>query len=403
LKKFEMYQALNIMKRLLYKGGLILILFTFLGSNWCFAQEKDDSTRATSNVAGAEYPRIYPDLRIKFRINAPEAKQAQIQIVSKKYDMMRGADGYWTVTTEPQVPGFHYYSLIIDGVTVADPASDSFFGMGRMASGIEIPSKGEDFYDPKDVPHGEIRSTWYFSKVTGKWRQCFVYTPPGYDTKQSAKYPVLYLQPGFGEDQRGWVIQGKVNFILDNLIAAGKAKPMLAVMDNQFSALKPGEAPLALGGPRTPGVARNFGSYGATFTEVLFTDLIPMIESKYRALSGRDNRAMAGLSMGGMQTFLTTLPHLDKFAYIGGFSPGLPQAAIDEIYKDPAAFNKKVKLLWIGTGTVERDGNPNILRLHEALDKAGIKNTYYESPGTAHEWLTWRRDLNEFAPKLFRN
>jgi enterochelin esterase-like enzyme len=179
---------------------------------------------------------------------------------------------------------------------------------------------------------------------------------------------------------------------------------MLVVMDNQFSALKPGEAPLSFGGRRPGGGGRpDFGTYGATFTEVMFAELIPMVESSYRALSGRENRAMAGLSMGGMQTFLTTLPHLDQFAYIGGFSPGLPQVEIDKIYKDPEGFNKQVKLLWIGTGTVERDSNPNILRLHEALDKAGIKHVYYESPGTAHEWLTWRRSLNEFAPRLFQN
>jgi enterochelin esterase family protein len=175
-------------------------------------------------------------------------------------------------------------------------------------------------------------------------------------------------------------------------------------MDNQFSALKPGEKPLSFGGRRGgAGPRPDFGNYGATFTEVMLTELIPMVESNYRALSGRENRAMAGLSMGGMQTFLTTLKHLDQFAYIGGFSPGLPQAEIDKIYQDVDGFNQQVKLLWIGTGTVERAGNPNILRLHEALTKAGIKHIYYESPGTAHEWLTWRRDLNDFAPRLFNN
>jgi enterochelin esterase family protein len=208
---------------------------------------------------------------------------------------------------------------------------------------------------------------------------------------------------------------GKADLILDNLIAEKKAKPMIAVTDNQFTALKPGEAPLVLGGRGAArggrgegaggggaGGGRKMGTYGITFTEVMFTDLIPMIESAFRGLPGREQRAMAGLSMGGMQTFITTLPHLDRFAYIGGFSPGLPQAQIETISKDPAAFNKQVKVLFLGTGTVERDSNPNILRLHESLDKAGVKHVYFESDGAAHEWLTWRRDLHEFAPLLFR-
>ena len=358
---------------------------------------------ASSNITGQQYPRIDSDLRATFQLRAPEAQKVRLHL-GKDYDMERGTNGVWSVTTPPQVPGFHYYWFILDGVNVCDPASETFFGVGRQCSGLEMPSKGEDFYEVKTVLHGEVRSKLYYSKITGAWRRCFVYTPPGYDTNPTERYPVLYLQPGFGEDERGWGTQGRVNLILDNLIAAKKAKPMLVVMDNQFSALKPGEAPLSFGGRRPGGGGRpDFGSYGATFTQVMLGELIPAIESSYRALSSREHRAMAGLSMGGMQTFLTTLPHLDQFAYIGGFSPGLPQAEIDKIYKDPEGFNKRVKLLWIGTGTVERDSNPNILRLHEALDKAGINHVYFESPGTAHEWLTWRGSLNDFAPRLFQD
>jgi enterochelin esterase-like enzyme len=364
----------------------------------------DAPKSASSNVPGQQYPQIDSELHGTFRVSASNAQNVVVKIASYgNLDLVKDSNGVWSATTtKPMVPGFHYYSIVIDGMTTADPASESFFGMGRMASGIEVPSKGEDFYDPKDVPHGEVRSTWYYSKITGHWRRCFVYTPPEYDNS-TTRYPVLYLQPGFGEDERGWATQGRVNFILDNLISSGKAKPMLVVMDNQFSALKPGEAPFSFGGRRGGGPRPDMGNYGATFTEVMLTELIPWIESKYKALSGRENRAMAGLSMGGMQTFLTTLSHLDQFAYIGGFSPGLPQAQIDKIYKDPDGFNQQMKLLWIGTGTVERDSNPNILRLHEALDKAGIKHIYFESAGTAHEWLTWRRDLNDFAPRLFNN
>ncbi len=390
------------MKTALQAALVLVLVSTQLGVAQN-TRDEDSGVPASSNIPGAEYPKIHADLRASFRLKAPDAQKVRLHL-DKDYDLERDTNGVWSVTTTPQVPGFHYYWFVLDGVNVCDPGSETFFGVGRQSSGLEVPSKGEDFYNAKDVPHGEVRSKWYFSKITSKWRRCFVYTPPDYDSNQTARYPVLYLQPGFGEDERGWVLQGRVSFILDNLIATGAAKPMLVVMDNQFSALKPGEVPFSFGGRRSePGSRPNFGTYGASFTELMLTELIPMIESNYRALSGKENRAMAGLSMGGMQTLLTTLSHLDQFAYIGGFSPGLPQTEIDKIYKDPNGFNAQVKLLWIGTGTVERDHNPNILRLHESLEKAGIKHVYFESPGTAHEWLTWRRDLNDFAPRLFKD
>jgi len=364
---------------------------------------------ASTNVIAAQFPCITPDRRVMLRIKAPDAQHVQALIggggaQTPMMDLSKQPDGYWSLTTPPIVEGFHYYSFYVDGVQTNDPGSKTYFGEMRWISGIEIPSPApsDSFYQIHDVPHGEVRSVLYFSKAVGKWRRCMVYTPPDYDQSQK-RYPVLYLLPGYGEDETGWFSQGRGNIILDNLIAEKKAVPMLVVSDDQFTALKPGEAPLVFSGRPRNGRRPNFGTYGQTFTEVMLNDLIPFIQSHYRALSGRDDRAIAGLSMGGMQTFLTALPHLDKFAYIGGFSPGVPQASFDALYKDPAAFNRQVKLLWLGTGTVEKAHNPNIFVLHEALDKAGIKNAYYESPGTAHEWLTWRRDLNEFAPRLFRN
>jgi enterochelin esterase family protein len=347
---------------------------------------------------------------VALRIKAPDAQKVQAMIggggaQTAKMDLTKDADGFWTITTPPIVEGFHYYFIYVDGVEVPDPGSQTFFGTARWISGIEIPSPvaSDSFYEIKDVPHGDVRSILYFSKVTGKWRRAVVYTPPDYAAQTQKKYPVLYIMPGYGEDESGWFTQGRGNIILDNLIAEKKAVPMVIVTEDQFTALKPGEAPLVLGGRRPGGARPSFGTYGQTFTEVMFNDLIPFMESHYRILPGRENRGMAGLSMGGMQTFLTALPHLDKFAYIGGFSPGVPQAAFDDsAIKDPAGFNKQVKLLWLGTGTVEKANNPNIFVLHQALEKAGVKNSYYESPGTAHEWLTWRRDLNEFAPMLFR-
>ena len=370
----------------------------------------DACVPASTNILAARYPCIYPDRRVMLRINAPGAQKVQTVIggggaQTPRMDLTKDADGFWTITTPPIVEGFHYYFIYLDGTEVPDPGSQTFFGTARWMSGIEVPSPvpSDSFYEVKDVPHGDVRSVLYFSKVTGRWRRCFVYTPPGYDTQTQKKYPILYIMPGYGEDETGWFTQGRGNIILDNLLAEEKAVPMVVVTDDQFTALKPGEEPLVLGG-RRPGAQRpNFGNYGKTYTEVLLNDLIPFMESHYRILPGRENRAMAGLSMGGMQTFVTTLPNLDKFAYIGGFSPGVPQALFDQgPLKDSAAFNKQVKLLWLGTGTVEKANNPNIYVLHEALDKAGVKNTYYESNGTAHEWLTWRRDLNQFAPLLFR-
>jgi enterochelin esterase family protein len=382
----------------------------------CWGQAADDCKPSTLNIPGAQYPCVYPDNRVAFRGTAPDAQKVQVRL-GGTHDMTRNADGTWSVTIPPQVVGFHYYALLVDGAQVADPATYTFFGSGWLNSGIEIPeATGGEYYQAQNVPHGTTRLQWYFSKVTGKWRRCFVYTPPGYDTTKT-RYPVLYLLHGWGEDETGWHIQGHAGFILDNLIAAKKAKPMLIVMDN-LNAVKPGgDESLFLArwlrGP-VQGPPRGrpaFGpDFGATFTEMMLTDLIPMIERTYRVLPGRENRAMAGLSMGGAQTFTTALANLDKFAYIGGFSgssagPGREGGSFDiktasgGVYADPAAFNKKVKVLFLGIGSEE---GPRTKNYSDALTKAGIHNVYFESPGTAHEWLTWRRCLNDFAPRLFR-
>ena len=393
-----------------------------LSCGWCWGQAADDCKPSTLNIPGAQYPCVYSDGRATFRLAAPDAKSVQVRL-GRPYDMTRGADGMWSVTIPAQVVGFHYYTMVVDGVTVADPASKAFFGSGWENSGIEIPEQGVDYYSAKDVLHGEVRQRWYFSKVTGKWRRSYVYTPPDYDNNPKARYPVLYLLHGWGEDEQGWQVQGHVDFIMDNLIAAKKAKPMLIVMDN-LNAVKPGEDAslfaargLVAGagsegarGGRAAAPAGRGGrfpaNFGATFTEMMLTDLIPMIERTYRVLPGRENRAMAGLSMGGMQTFTTALANLDKFAYIGGFSGSSgarggfdPKTSSNGVFADSAAFNKKVKVLFLGIGSVEGSGTKDF---SEALTKAGIKNVYFESAGTAHEWLTWRRCMNEFAPLLFK-
>ncbi len=394
------------------KLKLLILAFTpVLAARLCFAQQSsgDDAKPASSNVPGQNYPRIHPDLSVDFRPRAPDAQKVRLHL-DKDYDLQRGSNGVWTVTTTPQVPGFHYYWFIVDGVNVSDPASETFFGVGREYSGIEIPSAGEDFYDAKNVPHGEIREHLYFSKTTGAWRRIFVYTPPGYDASKS-RYPVLYLQHGGGEDERAWPNQGRVNLIMDNLIAGKKAKPMIIVME-KGAATKAGEQPQNF---RPPGGGTNRPAGGLNFVgaldDVFIKDLIPMIDSTYRTKADREDRAMAGLSMGGMQTFAITLKHLDKFAWIGGFSgagggfggPVDLKTANHGAMADPATFNKKVHLLWLGVGTAEPDFmRASVLNYRDALEKAGIKVVFYESPGTAHEWLTWRRDLKQFTPLLFR-
>jgi enterochelin esterase-like enzyme len=378
------------------------LFLAMLAAGLCLGQAADESTPASTNVMNAEYPRIHPDLRATFRLKAPDAHKVQVLIGHGKYDMTRAGDGLWYVTTPPLVPGFHYYSFDVDGANVSDPSSHTFYGTGRDASGIEVPEKGVDFYQPKNVPHGEVRIRWYLSKVTGAWRRCFVYTPPDYDTNLRARYPVLYLQHGMGEDETGWIFQGRANFILDNLIAAGKAKPMIVVMDNGYARRAGNPQPARAGGPPDIG----------GFEDLMLNDVIPMIDSTYRTLTDREHRAMAGLSMGGNQTCQLTLRHLDKFAWIGAFSGtgnGLSTAPIDPktfiggVFADGKAFNARVRLLWVGMGTEEPNPFPGAIgAFRKMLDQAGVKYVYFESPGTSHEWLTWRRDLNDFAPRLFR-
>ena len=384
------------MKKILALAILISV------TNWVTATP--DSAPATSNVGNAEYPRIAPDLRVTFRLKAPNAKLVQLRggagLVKDAINLVRGDDGVWSATTPPAVPGFHYYWFVVDGLNVNDPSSYTYFGWGRETSGIEVPEPGVDFYDAKDgLPHGEVRARWYHSKITGKWRRANVYTPPGYDQGSDARYPVLYLLHGAGENERGWIEQGRANFILDNLIASGQATPMIVVVDTGY-AVRP-----ARGEPLTPS-AQTPGPTSA-FDDVMIQELMPMIDSSYRTKADRLHRAMAGLSMGSMQTLQVTLKHLDQFAWIGAMS-GPPRqgfevkTAYDGVFSDPAAFNEKVKLFWLGAGTAETQIHQSTMAMHDALNKAGIKNVFFSSPGTDHEWQTWRRSLHDLVPRLFR-
>ncbi|MGB9746469.1 MAG: alpha/beta hydrolase-fold protein [Bacteroidales bacterium] len=361
-------------------------------------QSISEARPAVSNVRGADYPKVTPDRRVLFRINAPDVGKLQVKL-NKTYDMVKDENGVWTLTTDQQVPGFHYYFLLIDGFQVSDPASEGFYGWQRMSGGIEIPEEGTDFYYLKDVPHGDLRSKWYFSSVTSSWRRCYVYCPPDYDKSLRKKYPVLYLQHGSGEDERSWGVQGKADIIMDNLLAQGKTVPMLIVMDQGYAVKAgPTQSHSAQGGHQQSG--------NSAFEEVVINDLIPFIDKNFRTLPSRDKRAIAGLSMGARQALQIATNNPDKFAWVGLFSGGgriTPETDLTKIYNgafaDTEKFNKTYKLLWLGVGTEE---NMGVRNFHETLTKTGINHIYYESPGTEHEWQTWRRCLHEFAILLFR-
>jgi enterochelin esterase-like enzyme len=362
---------------------------------------------APSNINQSAYPRVLPDNRVVFQVQAPNAGQVQVNL-GRMYDMQKDGTGLWTVTTGPQDPGFHYYSLVIDGVSVSDPASESFYGTGRWSSAIEMPEAGVDFYSVKDVPHGDIRSKQYFSKVTNSWRRLYVYTPPGYDKDLQRKYPVLYIQHGGGEDETGWAVQGKTDIILDNLIAAGKAKPMLVVIAN-------GNVP-------GPGGARGGYSSAAMkgFADELLNNIVPFIEGNCRVLANAGNRALAGLSMGGGQTFFVGLGNKDKFDSLGIFSTGLfggigrgpagpgPTAGgafnaeeqMPGLLSNAQSFNEALKVLYISVGEQDPRLEPTKKAVAD-LRSHGLNVEFASFPG-GHEWQVWRKSLHDFAQRIFK-
>ena len=348
-------------------------------------------TPAPSNVRRAKYPQILPDGRAIFRVNAPDAQKVQLDL-ARKYDMARNNEGVWEVTTDSLTEGFHYYSLLIDGMAVADPASETFYGMGRMASGIEVPFKGDGYYAAKDVPHGEISIKRYYSTVSNKWRQFYIYTPPGYDTSINEKYPVLYILHGGGEDERGWATQGKTDLILDNLIAEKKAKPMIIVMpDGNVDAQGFGDMTLMI------------------FERELKQCVIPFVEKNFRTETGQGSRALAGLSMGGIQTLYVGINNTEMFSYLGVFSSGwivpAQNTLADKQYEFMKAnldkINGNLKQLWISMGGKEDIAYNNCQTMMSKFDELKVKYTYSEYPG-GHTWPVWRNNLYNFAQLLFR-
>jgi enterochelin esterase family protein len=437
---------------MLHHSRILLVGLSLLATKALWAQAPapafpEGTTRAATTVVGQDWPRVDAERRVHFRIRAPEAQSIRVLGAN----LTKGEDGFFTGVTAPQDPGFHYYQLTVDGLAVADPNSESFYGAGNVRSGIEIPEAGVNFYEIRNVPHGQIRTHWYHTSG-GEVRQAFVYTPPGYDTSPNTRYPVLYLQHGMGEDRRAWPNQGRTNFILDNLIAEGRALPMIIVMEDGGitpgigggggrgpaaggrggpATVAPGAGgpPRAGGPPGAGGPPRAGGPPGAgappraggppgagapgaggpaldmPFTRQIIADVIPMVDANYRTIADREHRAMAGLSLGGTQTYGITQANLYKFAYIGIFSapfgfPGV-ETGYNGLLSRPAEFARQVKVFYVSMGSKEGAGTGR--SIHEALDQAGVKHTYYEAPGTGHEFQTWRKSLHGFTQLLFRN
>jgi enterochelin esterase-like enzyme len=380
----------------------VLVLLMSLGITLCLAQTnqptiKEDFKPSTLNQPGQEYPQVNSQGYARFRIEAPQAQSVSVSLGGREGTALKKTgDGVWMGTTpQPLDEGFHYYRLSIDGGTFNDPGTLNFYGSTRWESGIEIPAHDQDFYAFKDVPHGRVQQILFPSKSTNTSRRAFVYTPPDYDKDLNKRYPVLYLQHGWGEDENAWSNQGHANLIMDNLIAGDKINPFLIVM--------------------TYGMTNNVRIGGLEsfniepFETVLLKELIPYVDANFRTLSDQPHRAMAGLSMGGMETKTITLKNLDTFSHIGLFSGGT--ISLDDVNNTPG-FREKVKLVFVSYGSRELGGNRGGGRggfggdpkaNADALKQAGIKSVFYVSPDTAHEFLSWRRSLHEFAPLLFRD
>lgn len=385
-----------VMQACKYFRPALLVLFLCTVSNpGANAQLVENSTPAPTNINQNRCPCILPDNSVVFQVIAPSATKLQIDL-GKKYDMEKDKDGIWTVRTEPIEPGFHYYFLVIDGVPVADPASQSFYGTGKMTSAIDIPESGVDFYDIKDVPQGALSSRYYYSEVTESWRRLFVYTPPGYDQDINKSYPVVYIQHGGGEDETGWATQGKADIIMNNLIAEDKAVPMILVIAN-------GNISFGRGGYSSEGMAG--------FKREMLQNIVPFIDKNYRTYTDAKNRAICGLSMGGGQSFYVGLESLDYFSAVGTFSSGLfggisatstfdAEKEIPGLLSKADEFNKKLNLFYISCG----EGDMRIGHTKKAvadMRSKGLKVEFNSFPGD-HEWQVWRKSLYDFAQKVFK-
>lgn len=364
--------------------------------NYLQAQNSPPPPPSGSNSLTTE---INEDGSVTFGMYAPDTEKFQINM-GQTYEMKQDTAGYWSVTTEPNLPGLKFYSLEVGGVSFPDPTGKTFHEGNKVGSGIEIPEEGVDFYALKDVPHGTIRTTWYKSQQTNTWRRLFVYTPPGYDGNTEQMYPVLYIQHGAGENERAWRDQGKADMILDNLIADGKAVPMLVVMSNEYVV-------------NDIGAGYNSESTNAffdLFKDELINDIIPFIEENFRAIPEKDSRAVTGLSMGGGISFRIGMRNTDTFGWVGVFSTSLFRGGNGKIFdaekqapgilSNPEKYNQALNLLYISNG--EQDGSYDYtVRSVKVFQEAGLDLEFVTFPGV-HEWKVWRKALHDFAPRLFR-
>ena len=359
-----------------------------------------DAVTVENAIPGNEFPKIDKERRAYFRIQAPQARKVIVDICGKKYDMQPDGKGNFMAVSDPLPVGFHYYFMNIDGVNFIDPASETYFGCNREAGGLEVPEGPEgDYYRPQvGIPHGQVRSIYYHSPNSkfGEWRHALVYTPAEYE-KGKKRYPVLYLQHGMGEGETSWMLQGKMQHIMDNAIAKGEAVPMIVVMES-------GDIKQPFNFASGASNEQGRSDYGASFYPVLLNDLIPYIDANFRTKADRENRAMAGLSWGGHQTFDVVLQNLDKFAWMGTFSGAIFGLDVKTVYNgvfaDAATFNKKIHYFYMNWGSEDFIKSQPIV---DSLRQLGIKVDSSVSEGTGHEFLTWRRGLKEFVPKLFKN
>lgn len=408
-----------------------ILLATSLFSGICYAQTQtaplEDFKPSSFNQPFQDYPQVNSQGYVRFRINAPQADSVRVTLGlggQGGTKLTKGADGYFTGTTAgPMDEGFHYYHLLIDGGVFNDPGTGNFYGSQRWESGVEIPAKDQDFYALKDVPHGHVQQVLFPSKSTNTSRAANVYTPPGYE-KGNTKYPVLYLQHGWGENETSWVIQGKTGLIMDNMIASGRIKPFIVVMTYGMTntGSRPGGGPRPAAPPA--GANRPAGSAGApparpagggmgaagvvpngvtegeptgvgAFQTVLVDELIPYIDAHFRTVANRDGRAMAGLSMGGFETHTITLAKPEVFGYWGLLSGG-------NYTPEELQGKMKPKGLFISYGGKETRGAEGLPKVEADLKAAGYNVATYVSPGTAHEFQSWRRSLYQMAPLLFK-
>jgi enterochelin esterase family protein len=406
-------------------------VFFFLAAVLCVsaqAQVKEDFVPSPNNQPGKQYPMVNSERCVRVRVEAPDAQSVKLDIGGVKYDLVKGEDGAWIGESAPQDEGFHYYQLNIDGANVPDPSSLYYYGASRWGSGIDVPAPDQDFYAVKNVPQGQMREIYYWSEVNKAMRHCFVYTPAEYDQNTDKRYPVLYLQHGGGENEYGWPQQGHTAQIMDNLIAEGKAQPFIIVMDNgTWTMPRPaggqgqrpgigqgpqGQRPQGQRPPQGQQGQRPRGGFGLPngwadgFANTLIKDVIPMIDSRFRTIADKEHRAMAGLSMGGMQTKSITVAHPEVFSSLGIFSGGT--ITVDDTKNNPE-FAQGLKLVFVSFGSRELEnrvsgfGDGTDPRQEtEALAASGVNAHFYVSPGTAHEWQSWRRSLYQFAQLLFK-